>query len=45
MLTLLAVAVVCVGVAYLVDHVLTSRLLALVGTIVGAAVLLVLLDT
>lgn len=44
-LTLVATAVVALGLAQLVDHPLTTRLLSLLGTILGAAVLLVLLLT
>jgi hypothetical protein len=40
---LLALAVLCLGVAMLIEHRLINRVLALVGSIVAGAVLLVLL--
>lgn len=42
---LLATAIVCLGLAHLIGHALTSRVLTLLATIIGGAVLLVLLLT
>ena len=44
-LQLLASACVALGLAYLIDHALAARLLAILGTVLAGAVLVVLLLT